>query len=453
MPTERNRHGLTRYIPSHIAREVRKRCGFGCLFCRCAIVEYDHFDPEYKDAKRHEADGIVALCGTHHTVRGNGQISTQQVRERLDRLREQPLFSRYQFEVQKYPEVEIGRTRIIGVRRILEVDGEELLSFDPPETVGAPPLLNARFYNRKGILAAEIVRNEWRAHVNNWDVVVSGDAYTVRSNPRKIVLELCLRNGKVTIKQMSLKRNDASIKVDKSGVVTVYTRGSDGAKLIIPNIQNETKEWLHWIKVAHREITWCTESIHELLSGVPPEDQPLKIADTLKFGSSKSVMAIPRIVQPTGDVETPWANDDRHGEFQKITLKKIGLCPHSHSGDSTMYQMETNDSDGHISSPYVGNLQWAKLAREAMALINANSTDHVRVCNLFDAALDAINEDAGKIHQWSWLMAMKIQAYAISGNRDIAAAAYDELARVAPECVQNRFQSLEPRVFGNARGT
>ena len=453
MPTERNRHGLKRYIPAEVARNVRQRCGFGCIFCRCAFVQYDHFAPEFKDAEQHDPDGIVALCGTHHTARGNGQISAQQIREKLRELRDRDDVSRYQFEVQKYPEIGIGRTRIFGVRKILEVDGEEVLSFDPPEALGSPPLLNAKFYNRKGILAAEIVRNEWRAHVNNWDVVVSGDTYTIRSNPRQIALQLRLHQGKVTIKRMNLKFNEASIKVVPNGTITVQTRGNDGAKLIIPNVANETKDWLHWINVQGKEITWCTENIHQLLAGVPTKNQPLKAADTLKFGRSKSVMAIPRSVQPTGDPQNPWAADDHHGEFQKLTLTKIGLCPHSHSGDSTMYAMETNHSDGCISSPYVSNLKWARLAREALGLINANSSELGKICQLFDAALASINADCGKIHQWSWLMSMKIQACAIMGNMDEARLAYDELNRVAPDCVQKRFQFLQSKLSLSARGT
>ena len=173
MQTAPHPHGLSRYIPADIAREVRKRSGFGCIFCRSAIIEYDHFDPEFKNAKVHDPDGIVALCGVHHTARGNGQISAQQVREKLRQIRNHQEFSRYKFELNRFPEIRIGLTRIVGVRQILEVDNEDILSFRAPESTAAPPLLNAKFYNRRGMLAAEIVDNEWRAHVGNWDVVNS----------------------------------------------------------------------------------------------------------------------------------------------------------------------------------------------------------------------------------------------------------------------------------------
>ena len=456
MPTERNRHGLKRYIPADVAREVRNRCGFGCIFCRSALIEYDHFDPEFKDAHQHAPDGIVALCGTHHTARGNGQISAAQVREKLKEIRDQPDISRYTFELRKFPKVEIGRTQIFGVRKIIEVDGENILSFDPPDIVGSPPLLNAKFYNRKGILAAEIVNNEWRARIANWDVVVSGDTYTVRSNQRKIALQLRLQHGVVKIKQLNLKFNHTSIKVSRKGVITVQTRGNDGAKLIIPNIHNETKEWLHWIKVAGKEITWCTENIHELLRDVPDGMQPLAIADTLNFGPKKLVAAMPRAVKSTGDPLQPYVNDvrsDRDGFSQKLTLIKIGLCPHSFSTDSTMYVMETKRQDGHVSTPCVENLEWAKLAREAVSLIESNPNDTTAIHRLFDSAISSMNRDCGKLHQWAWLMAMKIQACAKLGRMDDARMAYDELSLVAPEYAAGEYASLQIESKPLARGT
>ena len=453
MQTAPHPHGLSRYIPADIAREVRKRSGFGCIFCRSAIIEYDHFDPEFKNAKVHDPDGIVALCGVHHTARGNGQISAQQVREKLRQIRNHQEFSRYKFELNRFPEIRIGLTRIVGVRQILEVDNEDILSFRAPESTAAPPLLNAKFYNRRGMLAAEIVDNEWRAHVGNWDVVVSGDTYTVRSNRRKIALELRLQQGKVAIKRLNLRFNDATIKVAGKGVVTVRTQGNDGAKLIIPDVPNVTKDWLHWINVSGKKITWCAENIHQLLSRVPQKKLPLKIADKLYFGSSRTVMAIPMSVRPTGDPEQPWADDGHHGEFQKITLNKIGLCPHSHSSNSTMYVMETNHADGHVSSPYVANLEWVKLAREAESLIKSNSRDVETIHQLFNAALASINEEGGKIHQWAWLMTMKIQGLQLMGDIDKAQSIYDELSCVAPEYVTNTVDSPWLERLTSARGT
>jgi 5-methylcytosine-specific restriction endonuclease McrA len=62
-----NKHGLNRAIPSGIKREVRQRCGFGCVVCGLGIVQYEHVEPEFSDAVKHEADKIVLLCPQCHS--------------------------------------------------------------------------------------------------------------------------------------------------------------------------------------------------------------------------------------------------------------------------------------------------------------------------------------------------------------------------------------------------
>ena len=66
MPPDVNRFGLKRAIPTDVAKAVRRRCGFGCVVCGSAIYDYDHFDPEFKDATTHNPSGIILLCPNHH---------------------------------------------------------------------------------------------------------------------------------------------------------------------------------------------------------------------------------------------------------------------------------------------------------------------------------------------------------------------------------------------------
>ena len=61
-----NKFNLKRDIPSPVKRTVRKRCGFGCVVCGCAIIQYHHFNPEFVDAKTHNAKGITLLCPNCH---------------------------------------------------------------------------------------------------------------------------------------------------------------------------------------------------------------------------------------------------------------------------------------------------------------------------------------------------------------------------------------------------
>lgn len=52
-----NQFGLSRDIPEAVKRQVRQRDGFGCIICGSAIIEYEHFEPEFHAAKFHSVDG------------------------------------------------------------------------------------------------------------------------------------------------------------------------------------------------------------------------------------------------------------------------------------------------------------------------------------------------------------------------------------------------------------
>lgn len=61
-----NIHGLARDIPENVRRQVRQECGFGCVICGLAIIQYHHIDPEFVDAEIHDPKKIVLLCGSCH---------------------------------------------------------------------------------------------------------------------------------------------------------------------------------------------------------------------------------------------------------------------------------------------------------------------------------------------------------------------------------------------------
>lgn len=65
-------------IPAQIKREVRKRCGFGCVICGIPLFEYDHIE-EYSKVKKHESWNITLLCPNHHKQKTNGLLSKDKV--------------------------------------------------------------------------------------------------------------------------------------------------------------------------------------------------------------------------------------------------------------------------------------------------------------------------------------------------------------------------------------
>src|SRR5467141_5394733 len=86
-----NAHGLSRDIPESIKREVRQRCGFGCIICGSAVVQYHHFSPAYVDALEHRAEGITLLCGRCHDKARSASI------EEIKRYDSSPFCKRHGF--------------------------------------------------------------------------------------------------------------------------------------------------------------------------------------------------------------------------------------------------------------------------------------------------------------------------------------------------------------------
>ena len=50
MPNK-NQHGLSRSIPEDVKQHVRQECGFGCVICGNIIIDYEHIDPGFAEAR------------------------------------------------------------------------------------------------------------------------------------------------------------------------------------------------------------------------------------------------------------------------------------------------------------------------------------------------------------------------------------------------------------------
>ncbi len=63
-------------IPLPIKREVRQRCGFGCVICGLPLYDYDHI-LGWSETKRHLADEITLLCDKHHREKSSGLLPNE----------------------------------------------------------------------------------------------------------------------------------------------------------------------------------------------------------------------------------------------------------------------------------------------------------------------------------------------------------------------------------------
>lgn len=191
---EINKYGLSRDIPEQIKRQVRQRCGFGCVICGGIPIHYHHFDPPFKNAKKHNSDGIITLCPTHHQKAESGTLSIDTIKNKINESKSREMgYSHDSLDVSdRFPEIIIGSATYIGNPIILIAFGKPLFFIDYPEAPGAPFRINAKFYNNKGVKACEIVNNEIRFLSSNWDITEAGKEITILQGPREIILKMTI---------------------------------------------------------------------------------------------------------------------------------------------------------------------------------------------------------------------------------------------------------------------
>jgi len=192
-----NRHNLSREIPDPVKRRVRQRCGFGCVMCASAIVDYEHFDPEYVDAQAHDPNRITLLCPSCHAKKTRGFMSA----DRVKKANQSPaaLKNRYAYSetegTKLRPFIKFAGLTLKNCQIPILLKGYPVLQIEDAEEEGGPYLLSANFFDRTGRPSLTIVRNEWKVLTESWDVEASGGTVTVRAGPGEIALRLAFCPG------------------------------------------------------------------------------------------------------------------------------------------------------------------------------------------------------------------------------------------------------------------
>jgi Zn ribbon nucleic-acid-binding protein len=187
-----NKHGLSRAIPANVKRKVRQRCGFGCVICGLGIIQYEHVDPEYKDAQQHDADKIALLCPQCHAKVTTKFWSKEKIKQALnDPACKKTGFTKEEFDFSiGHPLLQFGGMSISNCPIPIEVGGNPLFKIEPPEAEGGPFRLSGIFCNANNEVTLKIIENEWIASANSWDVDVAGGAIVIREARGKIHLKL-----------------------------------------------------------------------------------------------------------------------------------------------------------------------------------------------------------------------------------------------------------------------
>ncbi len=186
----------SRNIPLPIQREVRQRCGFGCVICGLPLYEYDHVEG-WADVKCHIAEEITLLCDQHHKEKTNGLLLLVDVKKANTNpynLREgvsKPFNLHFSGED---AEVIIGSntfsSKYQGYGTILvpiSVDGIPLIGF----ILGDDHLLlNLVIFDEFNKRVIHIKNNQLYYSTDPWDIQLVGTTLTVREAHRKILIEI-----------------------------------------------------------------------------------------------------------------------------------------------------------------------------------------------------------------------------------------------------------------------
>lgn len=188
--TDINKYGLPRHIPAPVKREIRQRCGFGCVICGFGFYDYEHFDPDYVDAKSHNPAGMTLLCSQCNQKRARGRLSAATVAaaNATPKCKQQG-FSSEMFDFHPNPiAISIAGVTFYNCRHLIAVNGIPLLSVQPSFKEGLPVLLSGIFFDSVGRETFTIKDNAWSVDSEYWDVECEGPNITIRSAPGEIVL-------------------------------------------------------------------------------------------------------------------------------------------------------------------------------------------------------------------------------------------------------------------------
>lgn len=172
-------------------REVRQRCGFGCVICGIPIYHYDHI-VDHAEVQEHTADNLTLLCPTHHEEKNKGLLPLDQLRAadadpcnlRTGESTAHPL----RFNAPS-AEVNLGGNRAISPTSFsaLMIDGQSLVGFNFED---GQCMLNLNLYNDANEPVLQVIDNQLTYSVGNWDVEFVGSTLTVREGLGKIFVEV-----------------------------------------------------------------------------------------------------------------------------------------------------------------------------------------------------------------------------------------------------------------------
>lgn len=210
-------------IPPEIKREVRQRCGFGCVICGLPIYEYEHM-LEWAVVQRHVADEITLLCRQHHGEKTNGLLPKENVlAANLNPFNKRVGVTKNYLLHYSGDSVKVN----IG-DNVFSYDGmPDQFAFAPLVIDGSPVIMFKRdqdnlflsfaAYDESNKVVLEILDNEIVYDAGQWDAEWVGQSLTIREAHKKILVKLTFNPpGEISVAKGRILRNGVEIMIGEN---------------------------------------------------------------------------------------------------------------------------------------------------------------------------------------------------------------------------------------------
>ncbi|MDJ0358589.1 HNH endonuclease signature motif containing protein [Paenarthrobacter sp. PH39-S1] len=209
-------------IKEGIKRQVRQRCGFGCVICGIPVYHYDHMD-EYNVVQEHAEDNLTLLCGYHHDLKSRGQLPVQVVRAKNTNphnVTQNKTAMHSLFYYGEHAEIVAGGNRVIVSNRsvsAVKIDGDSIVDF---ELVDGNLMLNLDFRDRDKAPVLTVRQNELVHSTHLWDYEFTGKRLSIREKKGQIYLTVVFEADKqrVVIEKGLVSHNGVDLLIDPRGL-------------------------------------------------------------------------------------------------------------------------------------------------------------------------------------------------------------------------------------------
>ena len=216
----------SRNIPLPIQREVRQRCGFGCVICGLPLYEYEHME-EWAIVKRHVADEITLLCDQHHREKTGGLLPIEIVRAaniapfNLKQGNSKPYnlhFSGTEANIVIGGNSFTCKDNGYGTAMIpVSVDGTPLIGLILAD---GHLLLNLVVFDEYNAPVLHIKNNQLIYSTSPWDIQLVGKKLTIREAHTKILFEIdFVPPNRIVINRGRLLRNGVEILIRPNNIL------------------------------------------------------------------------------------------------------------------------------------------------------------------------------------------------------------------------------------------